>query len=100
MKMVSAVARGGTLRWFARPLASRGWRAGPSVFEIAGRDLVKHRRKEEEVVAANEANFDFLSRQHRGQQFLQAQGGINATETAAEDQDAFFSGLRGGLGLR
>src|SRR5258707_3608641 len=62
-------------------------------FEIAGGDLVKHRRKEEEVVAADQANLDLLSRQHRGQQFLQAHGGVNATETAAEDQDTLFAGL-------
>src|SRR5882672_6072778 len=64
-------------------------------FEIAGRDLVKHRRKEKEVVAADQANLGLLSRQHRGQQFLQAHRGVNATETAAEDQNAFFSGLQG-----
>src|SRR5690348_16355074 len=51
-------------------------------FEIAGGDLVKHRRKKEEVVAANEADFHLLHRQRRGKQFLQVERRIDPTETA------------------
>ena len=56
--------------------------------EITRRDFVKHRREQEKVIAANEAN---LHRVFSRQQFLEMHGGINSTETAAENDDSFFA---------
>src|SRR5947208_3729723 len=56
--------------------------------EIACCDFVKHRREEEKIIAANEANLHcVLSRQ----QFLKMNGGINPAETTAENDDSFFA---------
>jgi hypothetical protein len=48
--------------------------------EIARCDFVKHRREQEKVIAANEANLHSV---FSCQQFLEIHGGINPTETAA-----------------
>jgi hypothetical protein len=56
--------------------------------EIACCDFVKHRREEEKIIAANEAN---LHRVLSCQQFLEMHGGVNTTETAAQNDDSFFA---------
>ena len=56
--------------------------------EIARCDLVKHRREQEKVIAANETN---LHRAFSRQQFLKMNGGINPTETAAQNDDSLFA---------
>src|SRR5712692_9381413 len=58
--------------------------------EIARCDLVKHRREQEKVIPANEAN---LYRAFSRQQFLEMNGGINPTETTAENDNSFFARL-------
>jgi hypothetical protein len=51
---------------------------------------VKHRREQEKVIVANEANLD---RTPSRQQFLKIHGGINSAETTAENDDSFFARL-------
>jgi hypothetical protein len=48
---------------------------------------VKHRREQEKVIAANETN---LHRAFSRQQFLKMNGGIDPTETTAENDDSLF----------
>src|ERR1700732_4815696 len=61
-------------------------------FEIARCDLVKHRREQEKVIAANEAN---LHRTLSYQQFFEMNGGINSAETTAQNDDSFLARLGG-----
>src|SRR6266403_1165575 len=56
--------------------------------EIARGDLVKHRCKQEKVIAANEANLYRALSRH---QFLKMNSGINSAKTTAENDDSFFA---------
>ena len=53
--------------------------------EIARRDLVQHRREEEEVVATDERHLEV-----RELAFLEFQRGIKPAEAAAENENASF----------
>src|SRR4030095_3233613 len=56
--------------------------------KIACCDFVKHRREQEKVIATNEGN---LHRAFSCQQFLEMHGGIDATETAAQNDDSLLA---------
>jgi hypothetical protein len=53
---------------------------------------VKHRREQEKVIVADEAN---LHRILSCQQFLKMNGGLNSAETTAENDDPFFASPAG-----
>jgi len=52
--------------------------------QVAGRDLVQHGRKEEEVLAVDEGHLDI---QVTGQGLLQLQRRVEAAKSTAQDQD-------------
>jgi hypothetical protein len=60
--------------------------------EIARRDLVQHRREQEEVVTIDERNFNgSVTRQ----QLLEAKGGIQAAEAGTQNGDTRWSNSHG-----
>src|ERR1700756_4303149 len=72
----------------AKQLAQRIYDIGN--LEITRRDLMKHRREQEKVVAANQANLDRAFSRH---QFLKMYRSINSAEAAAENDDSLFAWL-------
>src|SRR5208282_1197355 len=58
------------------------WVDDGAEFQLARRDFVEHRGEQEEVVAGNQGDFDVRA---LAEEFFQAECGIHAAETSAQD---------------
>jgi hypothetical protein len=53
--------------------------------QVAGRDLMKHRREEAEIIAIDKLDLDAIA----SQSFLKLHGGCDPDKASAENEDAF-----------